>query len=232
MSALARPVRAVQVDIRTGDTPQKERQRQARQPADILVTTPESLFLLLGSKARDNLRSVHTVIIDEIHALAPSKRGAHLALSMERLSALCTAEPQRIGLSATVRPLDEVARFLGGRREVDIVDLSAKPQLDLQVMQEAQKYGWVYTDDSETPCPPQRVRIVWDVPGDLADYNRGAYFEPLGPAPSESSTSVNGLLLCEGSNFLYRGFEAYYDEDRAQWRVYPFPVIEAAPGEE
>ncbi|MCB9587321.1 MAG: hypothetical protein H6718_18115 [Polyangiaceae bacterium] len=105
-------------------------------------------------------------------------------------------------------------------------------QLDLQVMQEAQKYGWVYTDDSETPCPPQRVRIVWDVPGDLADYNRGAYFEPLGPAPSESSTSVNGLLLCEGSNFLYRGFEAYYDEDRAQWRVYPFPVIEAAPGEE
>ncbi|MGE0325615.1 MAG: hypothetical protein AB7K71_41030 [Polyangiaceae bacterium] len=105
-------------------------------------------------------------------------------------------------------------------------------QLDLQVMQEAQKYGWVYTDDSETPCPPQRVRIVWDVPGDLSDYNRGAYFEPLGPAPSESSTSVNGLLLCEGSNFLYRGFEAYYDEDRRQWRVYPFPVIEPAPGEE
>ena len=149
-AALARPVRAVQVDIRTGDTPQKERQRQARQPADILVTTPESLFLLLGSKARDNLRSVHTVIIDEIHALAPSKRGAHLALSMERLSALCAAEPQRIGLSATVRPLDEVARFLGGRREVDIVDLSAKPQLDLQVT--------VPVADMENPGTPPPPR--------------------------------------------------------------------------
>lgn len=105
-------------------------------------------------------------------------------------------------------------------------------QLNLQVMQEAQKHGWVYTDEAETPCPPQRVRIVWNVPTDLSSYDRGAYFEPLGPAPSETSTSVNGLLLCEGHNFLYRGFEAFYDADRGQWRVYPFPVIEAAPGEE
>lgn len=105
-------------------------------------------------------------------------------------------------------------------------------QLNMQVLQEARKHGWVYTDEGETPCPPQRVKILWDTPGDLSSYDRGAYFEPLGPAPSESSKSVNGLLLCEGYTFLYRGFEAYYDEERGQWRVYPFPVIEPAPGEE
>ena len=125
--------RDVSVDVRTGDTPQKERQRQAKNPADILVTTPESLFLLLGSKARDNLRTTHTIIVDEIHALAPGKRGSHLAVSLERLSALCPEDPQRIGLSATVRPIEDVAAFLGGGRKVDIVDLSQPPALDLQV---------------------------------------------------------------------------------------------------
>ncbi len=130
---LQQPVRQVQVDIRTGDTPQKERRRQAGEPGDILVTTPESIFLLLGSKARENLRLVHSVIVDEIHALAPTKRGVHLALSLERLTRLCIARPQRIGLSATVRPVEEVARFLGGLSTVEIVDLSSRPHLDLQV---------------------------------------------------------------------------------------------------
>ncbi|MEO0424770.1 MAG: crosslink repair DNA glycosylase YcaQ family protein, partial [Pseudomonadota bacterium] len=115
------------------DTPQRDRQRQQRDPAEILVTTPESLFLLLGSKARATLASVETVIIDEVHALAPNKRGAHLALSLERLSALCDRDPQRIGLSATVRPLDQVAAYLGGDREVEIVDAAAPPRLKLQV---------------------------------------------------------------------------------------------------
>ena len=132
-AALEQRVREVGVDIRTGDTPQKDRQRQARQPADILVTTPESLFLILGSKARESLRTVHTVIVDEIHALAPTKRGVHLAVSLERLTRLCERDPQRIGLSATVRPLDEVARFLGGQRPVEVVDLSQRPRLDLKV---------------------------------------------------------------------------------------------------
>ena len=103
-----------QVAVRTGDTPANERARFARRPSDILITTPESLYLLLTSNAREALRSVDTVIIDEIHALVPTKRGAHLALSLERLQALCANPPQRIGLSATQRPLDEVARFLGG----------------------------------------------------------------------------------------------------------------------
>ena len=102
------------IAIRTGDTPQSERARFQREPADILITTPESLYLLLTSNAREALRSVDTIIIDEIHALVPTKRGAHLALSLERLEAICHRPPQRIGLSATQRPLDEVARFLGG----------------------------------------------------------------------------------------------------------------------
>ena len=102
------------IAVRTGDTPQTERARFQREPADILITTPESLYLLLTSNARAALRSIDTVIVDEIHALVPTKRGAHLALSLERLEALCEKPLQRIGLSATQRPLDEVARFLGG----------------------------------------------------------------------------------------------------------------------
>ncbi|WP_295443880.1 DEAD/DEAH box helicase [uncultured Thiodictyon sp.] len=121
------------VDIRTGDTPPQERARQLREPAEILVTTPESFYLLLGSRAAENLRTVHTVIVDEVHALAPTKRGAHLALSLERLAARCPRDPQRIGLSATVRPLADAARFLGGERVVEIVDAADPPRLDLKV---------------------------------------------------------------------------------------------------
>jgi len=102
------------VAIRTGDTPADERARFQRQPADILITTPESIYLLLTSNAREMLRSIETVIVDEIHALSPGKRGSHLALSLERLEVLCSRPLQRIGLSATQRPLEEVARFLGG----------------------------------------------------------------------------------------------------------------------
>jgi ATP-dependent Lhr-like helicase len=102
------------ISVRTGDTPQQERARYRRDPADILITTPESLYLLLTSQAAEALRNVDTVIIDEIHALVPTKRGAHLSLTLERLEALVDRPIQRIGLSATQRPLEEVARFLGG----------------------------------------------------------------------------------------------------------------------
>ncbi len=102
------------VAIRTGDTPSAERARFARHPSDILITTPESLYLLLTSNARAKLASIETVILDEIHALVPTKRGAHLALSLERLERLTNRPLQRIGLSATQRPLEEVAHFLGG----------------------------------------------------------------------------------------------------------------------
>ena len=109
-----------EIATRTGDTPSAERARFARHPADILITTPESLYLLLTSNAREMLRGIETVIIDEIHALVPNKRGAHMALSLERLTRICDKPPQRIGLSATQHPLEEVARFLGGA-ELDVV---------------------------------------------------------------------------------------------------------------
>ncbi len=126
-------VRGPRVAVRTGDTTPRERRAQARNPAEILVTTPESLYLILGSQQRAALATVETVIVDEIHALAPTKRGAHLALSLERVAALAGRDPQRIGLSATARPLDEVARFLGGDRPVAIVDAADPPLLDLAI---------------------------------------------------------------------------------------------------
>ncbi|MET1232843.1 MAG: DEAD/DEAH box helicase [Candidatus Limnocylindrales bacterium] len=138
--------RSVRVGIRTGDTPAAERARMAKAPPDILVTTPESLYLLLTSAARETLRSVEWLIVDEIHALAGTKRGAHLALSLERLAALTGREPQRIGLSATQRPLSAVAAFLGGRvdggddatpgaqRPVTIIDAGMRKALELQVV--------------------------------------------------------------------------------------------------
>jgi ATP-dependent Lhr-like helicase len=129
----ALPFRRMRVDVRTGDTEPKERRRQLREPGEIIVTTPESLYLLLGSRASAHLKSVDTVIVDEIHALAGGKRGAHLALSLERLSALTEKDPQRIGLSATVRPPDEIARFLGGDRGVEIVDASAPANVELSI---------------------------------------------------------------------------------------------------
>jgi ATP-dependent Lhr-like helicase len=127
------------VAMRTGDTPSKERQQLVRNPPDILITTPESLYLMLTSRARETLRGVETVIIDEIHALAPTKRGAHLMLSLERLEALTETPPQRIGLSATQRPLDEIARFLGGQtsdgaRPVTIIDAGSRKPLDVEVI--------------------------------------------------------------------------------------------------
>jgi ATP-dependent helicase Lhr and Lhr-like helicase len=111
--------RIPEISVRTGDTPQKERARFRRHPGEILITTPESLYLLLTSEAAEGLRTVETVIIDEIHALVSTKRGAHLALSLERLEAVAQRPLQRIGLSATQRPLEEVARFLGGARRGD-----------------------------------------------------------------------------------------------------------------
>ena len=128
------------VGVRTGDTSARDRRGMLSRPPDILITTPESLYLMLTSSARETLRSVRWVIVDEIHALAATKRGAHLALSLERLDALRDVPPQRIGLSATQRPLDEIARFLGGfdrpdaPRPVTIVDAGHRKPMDLEVV--------------------------------------------------------------------------------------------------
>ncbi|MBM7075853.1 Lhr family helicase [Micromonospora humida] len=123
----------ITVGMRTGDTPADERRTFARTPPDILITTPESLFLLLTSAARESLRGVETVILDEVHAVAGTKRGAHLALSLERLDGLLARPAQRIGLSATVRPIDACARFLGGAHPVDVVQPATPKTIEVSV---------------------------------------------------------------------------------------------------
>jgi len=125
----------LRVAVRTGDTPQKERAAMLRAHPDILITTPESLFLLLTSQAQEMLRTVDTLILDEVHAVAGTKRGAHLALSVERLQRLRGDRPlQRIGLSATQRPLEEIGRFVAGARPIELVDAGVAKELDLQVV--------------------------------------------------------------------------------------------------
>src|SRR3954468_24310271 len=128
----------IRVAIRTGDTPQKDRQAMRRQPPDVLITTPESLYLMVTSQAREILRDADCVIVDEIHAVAQTKRGAHLALTLERLEHLANEENakplQRIGLSATQRPLEEVGRFLvGPQRQCTVIDTGVRKELDLKI---------------------------------------------------------------------------------------------------
>ncbi|GAA5153635.1 ATP-dependent helicase [Microbacterium pseudoresistens] len=149
---LGMPAPAVTVGVRSGDTTSSDRRKLVADPPDILITTPESLYLMLTSRAAQTLRDVHTVIIDEVHAVAATKRGAHLAVSLERLDALRRASrpeaapAQRIGLSATVRPIDEVARFLGGSQPVEIVAPRASKTFSLDVV--------VPIDDMLNPPPP------------------------------------------------------------------------------
>jgi ATP-dependent Lhr-like helicase len=138
LAAAGKRVPEIRVGVRTGDTPAAARRSFGKKPPDILITTPESLFLVLTSGAREGLGGVDTVILDEVHALAGTKRGAHLALSLERLDALAPAQAQRIALSATVRPVDEVARFVGGavgagRRGVKVVQPPASKVIDVTV---------------------------------------------------------------------------------------------------
>jgi ATP-dependent Lhr-like helicase len=140
------PAPDVTVGVRSGDTPAADRRRLLTEPPDILITTPESLYLMLTSQAQETLREVHTVIVDEVHAVAATKRGAHLAVSLERLDSLLERPAQRIGLSATVRPIDEVARFLGGAAAVDIVAPRASKTFDMSVE--------VPVDDMVHPPPP------------------------------------------------------------------------------
>ncbi|MEU9846072.1 DEAD/DEAH box helicase [Streptomyces sp. NPDC047985] len=138
---LGLPEPQVRVGIRSGDTPPAERRSMATRPPDILITTPESLFLMLTSSAREALCGIETVILDEVHAVAGTKRGAHLALSLERLDELLPVPARRIGLSATVRPVDEVARFLSPRRRVEIVQPPSAKRFDLSVVVPVEDLG-------------------------------------------------------------------------------------------
>ena len=158
----------IRVAVRTGDTAAEERRKLISKPPDILITTPESLFLLLTSQARETLRGVETVIVDEVHAVAGNKRGAHLALSLERLDALRgDATPaQRVGLSATVRPAEEVATFLGGNRAVTLVQPPSPKRIELRVVVPVEDMTELDTmpgrgagkDDEDSPAPR---RSIW-----------------------------------------------------------------------
>ena len=157
------------VGMRTGDTPANERRKLVTKPPDVLITTPESLYLMLTSRARESLRGVRWVIVDEIHALAGTKRGAHLALSLERLESIAEEPPQRIGLSATQRPLEEIARFLGGQTEagprpVTIVDAGHRKPMEIEVVvpiEDMAELGTVSEalQTGPTAAGPERVSI-------------------------------------------------------------------------
>ena len=163
------------VGSRTGDTPPDERRRLVRHPPDLLITTPESLYLMLTSAARDTLHNVEAVIIDEIHSVAATKRGAHLALTLERLEVVCDSPPQRIGLSATQRPLEEIARFLGGYgehadgtrtpRPVSIVDAGMRKTLEIEVVvpvEDMGALGQVIEEPTSGPAAAGPVRrSIW-----------------------------------------------------------------------
>jgi len=152
------------VGVRSGDTPADERRRFGRTPPDILITTPESLFLILTSQARESLRGVETVIVDEVHAVAGTKRGAHLALSLERLDHLLEQPAQRVGLSATVRPVEEVARFLGGAHDVEVVQPPSAKTIELEVVvpvEDLAELGQATGEVSGSAAGEERRTSIW-----------------------------------------------------------------------
>ncbi|MFL6116175.1 MAG: ATP-dependent helicase [Catenulispora sp.] len=161
---LGLPEPDVEIAVRSGDTPADQRRRFMTKPADILITTPESLFLILTSAARESLRAVETVIIDEVHAVAGTKRGSHLAVSLERLDALLERPARRIGLSATVRPAETVAQFLGGPHPVKVVAPKIVKTFDITVSVPVEDMAALDSDDGERTAADQagrRTASVW-----------------------------------------------------------------------
>ena len=169
------------VGVRTGDTPADERRRMLSTPPDILITTPESLFLLLTSQARETLRGIETVILDEVHAVAGTKRGAHLAVCLERLERLVDAPYQRVGLSATQRPLEEIGRFVAGSgREIELIDAGVRKELDLEVVvpvEDMREPGQVSVDAGEPPGSPRPFH--WSARADRRLRRRHGTVQPL-----------------------------------------------------
>ncbi|WP_028708955.1 ATP-dependent helicase [Propionicicella superfundia] len=205
----------IRVGVRSGDTPPDERRTFARRPPDILITTPESLFLLLTSAGREALRGVETVILDEIHAVADTKRGAHLAVSLERLDALLESPAQRIGLSATVRPIDEVSRFLAGGRPVTVVAPPADKRWQLDVV---------------VPVPD--LAAIGDETGDLSgaaagDPRRTSVWPHVEERIVDLVASHRSTLVFANSRRLAERLTARLNEiwwERAQTEATPAPV--------
>ena len=188
----------LRIAVRTGDTPQRERAQMLREHPDVLITTPESLFLLLTSNAREMLRSVRTLILDEVHAVAGTKRGAHLALSCERLDRLIGTPVQRVALSATQRPLEEIGRFVSGARPIRLVDAGTAKELDLQVVVpvEDMREPGAGTDLAGLPDDERRgtrhVDLAVDLPGGAAARPRAPLDDRLRqqPAPRRAARAA------------------------------------------
>ncbi len=164
---LGQPCPEVRVAVRTGDTPQRERAAMLRRPPHVLITTPESLFILLASeKARAMLATTRFVIVDEVHALLSNKRGASLALSLERLRAICPEPPARVGLSATVRPMDLAGRYLcgvdshGKARPVTLIDAGARKEMDVQVLSPVPDFANLPGESAWTEVYPQLTELI------------------------------------------------------------------------
>lgn len=188
----------VRVGVRSGDTPAKERRQLISNPPDILITTPESLFLMLTSKARSTLTKVHTVIIDEVHAVAGTKRGAHLAVTLERLDQILETPAQRVGLSATVEPVETVARFLGGSVPVQIVRPPSAKEWELTL---------------SVPVPDMTALGGPNAYGEGGNsFKQGSSPRPA-PAPAGSGAYLDKLT--ERTRSQIRSLDATEFEDRA-----------------
>jgi hypothetical protein len=175
-----------------------------------------AVVLLLGRRTQPAAPAHHATKASVADAERPRRPRAERPRAVVPATREASVQSAPGATAAPAAVLPASARTVSPRAE----------QLATTVLQAAVRGDWVVVDDHDTPCPPQKVRVVYDTPSDLGGYQKGAYFEPLGPGPGDSDSEVNGLLLCEGSSFLYRGFEAYYRADRGQWDVFPFPVIE------
>jgi ATP-dependent helicase Lhr and Lhr-like helicase len=199
------PLPPLQVAVRTGDTPGSARQAMVKNPPHILITTPESLYLILTSpKAREILRTVRSVIVDEIHTLVGEKRGAHLALSLERLEHLAERSVQRIGLSATIRPLEEAARFLGGQddegsaRPVTLIDTGYKKALDLQVVMPV-------SDFRNLPGDSIWPSVIPQVLGDIMRHRTTLIFANNRRLAERTADRLNAQITAERSEEIEPG---------------------------
>ncbi|MFC4139551.1 MULTISPECIES: ATP-dependent helicase [unclassified Microbacterium] len=219
------PVPEITVGVRSGDTTSSDRRKLVSDPPDILITTPESLYLMLTSRAGETLRGVHTVIIDEVHAVAATKRGAHLAVSLERLDALreargADAPAQRIGLSATVRPIDEVARFLGGSAPVEIVAPRATKTFELGVV--------VPIDDMRNPPPPPGAAAASDEPAEYTEVT-GSVWPHVEEAIVDRVLQNNSTIVFANSRRLAERLTGRLNEIYSERIGVPLPDASGPP---
>lgn len=222
-------VSQITVGIRTGDTPQAERARLVRNPPDILITTPESLYLMLTSRARETLATVETVIVDELHSLAATKRGAHFSLSLERLDAILEKPAQRIGLSATIEPVETAAAFLGGTHPVNVIRDASPPAFNLEVvvpvadMTHIQPFTGSSGYTGMHPGKPSSFRDAWKTDASLKQHLRTASLRAL---PDGAPDTPNASHASDGADEDEERISATPDTRMGSATIWPY--IEAS----